>query len=63
MMTYDFCSLFTSNLLNKIIDTVVNSVIEKCPDYKIVRQQLDKLFEFTSSTDYHQVDRVRWAVI
>lgn len=50
MMTYNFCSLFT----------VVNSIIEKCPDYKTVRQQLDKLFEFTSSrADYHQIDRVR----
>ena len=48
-ISYNICSLFTSILLKETIDIAVNLIFDQCPDLKIARQELKKLFKFATS--------------
>ena len=49
MIYYNICSLFTGIPLNETIDIAVDLLIEHNPDFKITKNELKKLFEFTTS--------------
>ena len=49
-MTYDdVCSLFTSIPLKETIDITVDLLFDHNPDFKITKNELKKLFDFTAS--------------
>ena len=66
MVSFDVCSLFTNIPLNETIDIAVNLIFENKPNIKIEKQELKKLFQFTTSQTnflyngkmYDQIDGV-----
>ena len=49
LISYNVCSLFTSNPLKKMIDIAVDLLFERNPDFKITKNDLKNLFDFATS--------------
>ena len=66
LISYDFCSVFTSISLKETIDIAVDLLFEHSPDFKITTNKFKKLFDFATSgthflfdgSFYEQIDDV-----
>ena len=55
-ISYDVCNLFTNIPLKETIKLAVNLIFDKCPEIRITRKQLTKLFEFATSGTHFLVN-------
>ena len=57
MIFHDVCNLFTNIPLKETIKLAVNLIFENCPEIRITRKQLIKLFGFATSTTHFMFSR------
>ena len=56
LISYDFCSVFTSIPLKETIDIAVDLLFEHSPDFKITTNKFKKLFDFATSGTHFLFD-------
>ena len=56
MISYDVFNLFTNIPFKETIKLAVNLIFDKCPEIRITRKQLTKLFEFATSGTHFLVN-------
>ena len=56
MISYDFCSLFISIPLKETIDIAADLLFEPNPNFKITKNELKKLFDFTTLATHFLFD-------